>query len=303
MPTLMYLNYKWMFVALCALLTLSANVFADTVRIARSQTDIDKLPDTLLTQALKRGGIYSPSFPYGDIESLPLSTRINGVRNKEFDIFHGLSTPEYEQEFIPVYIPIYRGMMGMRLAILHASKRNIFKHVKNINDLKKYTAGQGRFWADSKILEANDIPLVKELKYENLFRMLEAERFDYFPRGIHEPWAEIKRWDHLSLQVDPYLLLWYKVPFYFFVHKSNQKLANHLTEQLEAMIADGSYDELFFKDSDIQMALNNAHIDQRVIIKMDNPFLSDKTPIHRDELWFDLNTISANNRQAARNIQ
>ena len=99
---------------------------AETVKVPRAANDMGRLPDLLLNAALKRGDKHRISYPYGNIETLPLSTRINGLKNGDFDIFAALSTPEYEQEFIPIYIPIYRGMMGMRLAIVKKENKDIF---------------------------------------------------------------------------------------------------------------------------------------------------------------------------------
>lgn len=260
--------------------------WADTVNVARAENDKGRLPDVLLNAALKRGAVYDVRYPYGEIETLPLSTRINGLKNGELDVFYALATPEYEKDFIPVYIPIYRGMMGMRLAIIKQQNSDLFAGVKNIGDLKAFTAGQGKFWADSKILEFNAVPLVKELKYKNLFPMLEADRFDYFPRGIQEPWAEVTQHASLGLTVDKHIMLWYIAPFYYFVPRSKPALAKHLTEQLELMIEDGSFITLFNEDPYIQSALSEANVAERTIVKLKNPFLSEKTPIDRKELWY-----------------
>ena len=262
-------------------------VRAEDIRVPVDANDKQQLPTILLQTALERGGKYNMVFPYRDIDSLPLSTRINGVANGEFDLFVALTTPEYERDFLPIYIPVYRGMMGMRLAVIKASNKHMFKDVRTISDLRKFTAGQGKFWADSKILEENRIPLVKELKYPNLFRMLEADRFDYFPRGIQEPWSELNNWQSLDLTVDEHIMLWYKVPFYYFVSRAKPALALHIQEQLEAMVADGSYLKLFWENPRIQQAVNNAKLNERTVIRLDNPFLTAKTPINRKELWFD----------------
>lgn len=260
--------------------------WGDAVKVPRAENDMGRLPDLLLNAALERGGQHHITYPYGNTKTIPLSTRIHGLKNGDLDIFAALSTPEYEQEFIPVYIPIYRGMMGMRLAIVKKENKDIFKNVNTLDDLREFSAGQGTFWADSKILEYNALPLVKSLKYTNLFRMLEADRFDYFPRGIQEPWAEIKNHEDLNLTVDSHIMLWYTAPFYFFVSRSNPELAEHITDQLEAMIADGSFMQIFYRDPEIKKALQLANIENRKILKIKNPFISDKTPIDRTELWY-----------------
>jgi ABC-type amino acid transport substrate-binding protein len=261
------------------------NALAETIRLPAETGQRHKLADQLILEVLKRGNLYQPVFPYGDIDSLPLSTRINDVRNGQLDMFYALSTPEYEAEFLAIPFPIYRGMLGWRLAIVKQENVDLFKHVKTLSDLKKFTAGQVTLWSDTAILEANGLPVVKEHSFSNLFRMLEADRFDYFPRGIHEPWLEVQREAALNLVVEPYVVLQYRVPFYFFVSKRNTALAAHIHTQLEAMLADGSFDRIFYANSEVKMAIEKSNLKQRVVISLENPYLSPQTPIHRPELW------------------
>lgn len=259
---------------------------AETVRIPGETGHKHKLADQLIIRVLQRGGVYDTAYPYGDIDTLPLSTRVNDMRTKELDVFFALSTPEYEQEFLPIYFPIYRGMLGMRLAIVKKESVELFSQVRSLADLKRFKAGQGALWADVKILEANGLTVIKELTYTNLFRMLEADRFDYFPRGISEPWLEVQREHALNLTVDPYIVIQYKAPFYFFVHRSNPALAEHIREQLEEMLADGSYMKLFYENDEIKMAIHNSNLNQRTVIQLQNPYLSQQTPVDRKNLWF-----------------
>lgn len=262
---------------------------SETIRIPRDNSDISKLPNKILLSALERGDTYKPIYPYGEITSLPFSTRLEGVRNGELDVFIAMTSQEFEEEFQAIYIPLYKGLMGMRLAIIKQENRELFAQVKTLKDLQKFTAGQGTYWADSKIFEANNLPLVKEMKYSNMFRMLEADRFQFFPRGAHEPWAEIKQRPDLNLIVDPYIMLSYKAPFYIFVAKNNHALAKHLTEQLNTMIDDGTYTKLFYQDAEVKKALELGNLQNRRLIELKNTQLSKKTPINRKELWFNPN--------------
>ena len=175
----------------------------------------------------------------------------------------------------------------MRVAIVKASEQHQFSNVRSLRDLKQFAAGQGKTWTDTFILESNGLTVEKTLKYDNLFPMLEGDRFDYFPRGIHEPWREIVRFKDLNLTVDPHIIIRYVAPLYFFIRKDNHQLKQTLDEQFEALIEDGTFAQLFFSDSDVRNALSRANTKQRIIIDLDNPLLTPETPIHRKELWFD----------------
>ncbi|KMT64167.1 hypothetical protein XM47_15765 [Catenovulum maritimum] len=213
----------------------------------------------------------------------------NDLLNDKIHIIWTLTSKSHEEKFQAIYIPIYRGMYGMRIPIVTKQNQNIFHGVKTLDDLKKFKAGQGSFWADTKILQANNLPVVKELKYINLFHMLEGDRFDYFPRGIPEPWAEIEREQALDLVVESNIMIRYTAPFYFFVNKSNKKLASYLTASLNSLISSGEYNKMFYSHPDIKSALNKANLKQRNVIHLKNPELTSATPTDRAELWFDPN--------------
>lgn len=272
---------------------------ADTVRLPAETAQAHKFPDQLIAEVFKRSERYQANYPYGTIDSLPLSTRINDVRNGTLDMFFALSKPEYEEEFQAIYFPIYRGLLGWRLAIVREHDRDLFKNTKSLSDLRHFQAGQGALWGDTKILESNQLPVVKEHKYLNLFRMLEAERFDYFPRGIAEPWLEIEREKSLNLTVDPHIVLRYTAPFYFFVRKSDTQLASEVEAILESMLADGSFMQLYYQNEEIRMAFSLAHLDRREIIQLKNPHLSEKTPTDRPELWVSKEELLQRSRNEA----
>ena len=262
--------------------------FAETIAIPGKPTET-KLPHTLLKTAITRAGM-SYSFPYqetsnsGDIAFTRLAQDIN---NGHVNVMWNMTSKEMEEQFTAIYIPIYRGMLGMRIPLVTKKNQNMFANVTKLSDLAKYNAGSGKFWPDTPILEFNGLPVVKTLKYQNLFPMLEGGRFDYFPRGLHEPWQEIKDHPELELAVEKNVLLHYTAPFYFFVAKNNQKLADILTNEFNAMIASGEFSEMFFADAEVQSAFEKANIKNRTVFNIKNPNLSDKTPLHRAELWFD----------------
>ena len=117
--------------------------------------------------------------------------------------------------------------------------------------------------------------------------MLEGGRFDYFPRGIHEPWQEIKNNKDLNLTVEPNILMNYRMPMYFFMHKDNIVLRKRLIKAVEVLISNGTFQKMFFADSEVRDALKKSNIQNRRVIEMNNPFLTTKTPLNRKELWFD----------------
>ena len=100
-------------------------------------------------------------------------------------------TPAYEEKLMPIHIPVLKGMLGHRVFIIKKSNQHLFDDIKTLDDLKKLKGGQGTSWGDTRVLKNADLPTITTAKYHNLFKMLEGDRFHYFPRAIHEPWSEV----------------------------------------------------------------------------------------------------------------
>jgi hypothetical protein len=210
------------------------------------------------------------------------------VTNGGLDMFWNSSNADKETQFRPVRICLYKGLLGNRIFIIHKDNQAKFDSIKTLDDLKRITIGQGKTWADTKILETNGLNVVKANKYESLFYMVEGGRFDAFSRGVHEPFGELASHPELKdLTVEKGLMLVYRMPFYLFVNKDNKTLADDLETGLNRAIADGSFDETFFNDPSVKDVLAKANMKSRRAFYLDNPTLSKETPLDRKELWFD----------------
>lgn len=194
---------------------------------------------------------------------------------------------ETEATVLPIRIPLFKGLLGYRILIIHKNDQPKFDRVKTLEDLKKLKFGQGRTWADTRILEANGFTIVKTNKYPGLFHMVEGARFDGFPRGVHEPFGELAQRPEMELAVEKNLMIAYKMPFYLFVSQNNPELARDIETGLNRAIADGSFDNAFRNAPSVKDVLQKANMKNRKVFYIDNPLLSKETPLDRPELWFD----------------
>ena len=258
--------------------------YSQEVKIQNNSSNTS-LPYKLLTQAIERAGL-SYSHPYNNFKDITDARMLNDLQNKQLDVIWSMTSRQLEEDYQAVYIPLFRGLLGMRVALVKAQNRELFSSVTSLQDLKRYTAGQGKTWPDTKILKANQLPVVTTLKYPNLFPMLEGERFDYFPRGVNEPWDEIANHSELDLIVEPHLIIKYTAPLYFFVNKNNLTLHQQLSDALNEMIDDGTFNAMFLADSQVQTVLSKANLSSRRVIELENPTLSSNTPNKNSPLWF-----------------
>jgi hypothetical protein len=213
------------------------------------------------------------------------------VESGHVDVMWAGAAPEKDKRLQAIRIPILKGLLGHRIFIIRKADQNKFSQIKTFEDLKQFSAGQGTFWGDTKVLKNAGLPTVTTIKYNNLFPMLEGGRFDYFPRAVHEPWNEVETHADLNLVVDKNIMLVYPYAMYFYVNKNNKKLHDIIYRGFETAIEDGSFDELFFNDPSIQDVLKKADLPNRRVFRVDNPFMHPDTPNDRKAFWLDVNSL------------
>jgi len=208
-------------------------------------------------------------------------TSPNGV----VDILWTMSTDQREAQLIPIRIPIDKGLLGWRLALVRASDAEIFREVRTLKDLSAFSAGQEMDWPDVAILRNNGLPDKTSASYDPLFTMLKAGRFDYFPRAVFEIQNELDQRPFLDLVIDKRIVLYYPSALYFFVSPREPKMAQDIQRGLEELIKNDTFEKIFQRAN--QDAIKNANLKSRTVITLRNPFLSpEKMPLHRPGLWF-----------------
>lgn len=198
------------------------------------------------------------------------------------------SSRRREETFLSVKIPVLRGLLGYRVFIVRKKNLAAFSKIDSLNTLRReFKAGFGSHWADMKILRINNIPVIESAQYENLFRMLSAKRFDYFPRGINEAWNEMaERKDRFpDLTVEPHLAFYYPCPVYYYVNKKDVKLADRIERGLNIATEDGTFKKLFLQYH--QDVIEKADLKNRKLFILGNPTLADNTPEPDTGWWLE----------------
>ncbi len=219
---------------------------------------------------------------------------MESLKSGQISVMWGGTSEQMEQDFIPVRIDAYRGLMNHRLFFIREGDQPRFDNIHTLEDLRQVSLGQGRSWQDATILESAGLKVVKATKKNSLFYMLDGGRFDAFPRGTNEVVTELSAFPDLALTVEKNLVLIYPLPTYFFVSPLDPELARDIEFGLESAIKDGRLDQYFFDSPEVKEALSKANLQNRRAIHINNPFLPKATPLNRKELWLDLtgNTTS-----------
>ncbi len=275
--------------ALClAWITLTCAHAGEEIRYPRPESSLDKRNEyarELLKLSLHEAGSNARLVPSENVMSQErMFSEIEAGKNLQ--VFWVMTTKEREKRALAIRIPIYKGMIGWRLALVHASRSALFSQVHSLSDLANFSAGQARDWPDVEILQANNLHVVTASGYENLFSMLGQGRFDYLPRSVAEIWAEAELHREDGVVVDPYIVIHYPAAVYFFVNASNHALAETINTGLNRAIADGKFDRLFY--SYFAAAIERARLGERNVIELKNPSLPGNTPLNRADLWLRL---------------
>lgn len=212
------------------------------------------------------------------------------VKQDNSSLLWAATKPELETELIPIRIPIYKGLLGVRLAVIRKQDQPNFLHVNNLDDLKRFTVGQGSDWSDTLILKDAGFSVITASDIHKLYNMLEAKRFDMLPRGVMEPWGELREVNGDTLAIEQSLVIAYPMPAYIFVSPHQPELAAIIEAGLNKAIADGSFDNYFFNDELVKEALNKAMLENRKLFSLPNPYLPEATPLNNKSLWLDVLT-------------
>lgn len=198
-----------------------------------------------------------------------------------------MTNKEREDLLLPVRIPLLKGTLGYRALIIRDKDRKRFESIKNLADLRNLTAVQGDVWMDTRILEANGLPVTGVKGYESMFFLISKGKYDYFPRGITEIWKEVESHKNKGLAVEDNIILHYDSPMYFFVNRSNAALAERIERGLRLAIEDGSFDNHFYNHPLHRETFEKTDLRSRKIFRLDNPYLPEDTPLEDRKLWLD----------------
>lgn len=211
---------------------------------------------------------------------------INQLKSGEINVFISMTSQAREEVMQAIRFPVFKGLYGYRVLLIKESEQAKFSKIKSLEALQQLTGVQGSHWPDLQILQANGLKVESTSQHKSLYKMLEHGRVDYFPRGIHEPWKELKDRPEMALAVEKSLMLYYPAPGYIFVNKNNTRLAKRLNQGFKNIIESGEFNRFFNLHPQIVEMKNQANMKNRTLLKLSNPLLTPKTPLQDERLWF-----------------
>lgn len=283
-------------------LPLNAEVPPLTVTYAHTETEYYRKRDAyfveILHRALQLSGHPHTITPILLPQLKESRTRLY-LRNGRYNIHWLVTNREMEEEFIPIRIPLYKGLIGWRVFFIQAGDGDSFSRGIQLVDLQRMKTAQGHDWADYKVLLANNFNVAPSPSGEGLFGMLEYGRIRYLPRSVTEIVNEYEALDNPKLAIEQNLLLQYPLAYYFFVNPNYSDVAEAVEYGLKIMLHNGDFDTIFNRTFAAKLA--QLHLDDRKLFRIPNPYMHPLTPPADSPLWYDptssASTPSANTQQ------
>jgi len=268
------------------LLFIWTNAYSEEVleiRIPSSLNGGDDYSKGVLKLALEKVDV---KFKLIEVGSMNQKRAVVGLKTDALDLIWMGTSSKFENEVLPIRFPLYKGLMGYRLFLIHQENQKLFNNETTLEDLVKLNAVQGLGWSDVSILEGAGLKVIKG-EYKNLFKFINRGRGVFFPRGITEAFKELEERPALyNLAVEDNVVLHYPFAFLFFTSKIKVKLNHLIRKGLEIALSDGSFTKYFHENKEVLAALQRAKINERLEIYIENPFMSKETLELPSKYWF-----------------
>jgi hypothetical protein len=246
---------------------------------------------SVLRLALDKTPEYGP-YRLQPAPRINVTRSLHSIRTNAFpNFFYSLGYEEkynHYPEMTYLRFPVDLGLLGFRTCFIPSAAKDQIAKVNTLDDLRKLSIVQGRGWVDVEILRSNGLKVTEIDRYDTMFKMTAAHRFDLFCRGASEIQDEYKLWKDLpGFDYDRHLLIQYPLPIFFYTNKNNTLAIERITKGLERAYADGTLHKLWAREYASAMAFTQLR--KRHIIKLNNPLLK-SIDTRYEKYQFDLET-------------
>ncbi len=204
--------------------------------------------------------------------------------NRSINVMWSMTDSDREKLLTPIRIPLYKGLIGWRVLLMHEKNRLRLADL-DMHNIREHSVVQGLNWPDNKILRNNGFTVITAVDHDEAFAMMRKRQVDLFPRSVIEVLDELAK-PSLSkgLMLESELVLHYPTAVYFFVNNGDTILRKLIEKGLRAAVADGSMDALF--EATYAPLIEQLNLRDRITLSLDNPLLPTATPVEDFPLWY-----------------
>jgi hypothetical protein len=202
---------------------------------------------------------------------LPQSEAQEKIFAGEIHISSMAPTKERMKRLIPIQIPLSRGMLGLRVCLIHKEDKALFQAIRKKSDFKKFGIkfAVGSEWADKEVLLHNGLDILEAESFEDVFKIAVKNKRICFSRSLNEILDEKIQSKSFNLMVESSLLIQYDLPAYFFISSKKPELAKRISEGLHLLREDMEFYRSFWKK--FAIAFQSVGIKNRKVIRLEMP--------------------------------
>lgn len=175
-------------------------------------------------------------------------------------------------------VPLERGLLGWRSSFVLQGQEARLARVKNLDDLRALTVGQGTGWWDAEIYRSAGITTREVQAWRNgeFVEQMQAGVIDLFPIGLEEALSYFLphfRQHYPQIALDQTLLIRY--PWYRFVwvspHPNSDELYDALQKGFDIICSNGQFESTW---NQARQLPPEASWLGRTVVELENPFYS-----------------------------
>ncbi|MBD3587445.1 amino acid ABC transporter substrate-binding protein [Salinimonas sp. HHU 13199] len=226
----------------------------------------------VLTRALELTESSYGSFElHAQRESTVQTRQLLNLEKGIADIIWMISNAERDARARPIPVPVIGGLYGYRVLMVKKTDAR-FSKTLSLDSLRNLVLTQGPDWPDTLILEDNHFSVSRN-PYRAGFRAVRNGYADAYPRALHEATLELQSDVTENLKIESHHLLFYPNPLFFYVNKTNTKLAKRIEAGMKQLVDSGELQQLLKQTRFYQQA--EDAFAQRTVYELKNTGLSD----------------------------
>lgn len=249
-----------------------------TYRAAESKSDLRYDYDTRLLRLALENTLATDG-PYKLVASPVMNfsraihlAKVNALPNFFIKLSYEKQYNEQGMAFVP--FPVDLGIVGYRVCFAHPEVAEQLSRVESLEELRRFSHGQGRGWSDVAILRLNGMEVFEVSKYESLFSMVAARRFDLFCRGTNELLGELNMHEHINgLTYDKSVTISYPLPRFFYTTSANSKALDRIRRGILIAYENGSLQALWYDH--YKESIDFVQLHKRKVFPLENPLVKD----------------------------
>lgn len=216
-------------------------------------------------------------------QRLPKNRAFQELASGKLHVVAGSLKHERTNRFKSVPFPLLKGLLGWRINLVNADNQDVLKGVQSIVELQRLAAGSRDVWSDTEILEANNLRVLKSDTTHALYKMLEKNRYDYFPRSALRVEEDFQKNKQLNIAIDKHILMRYPHAYVYYVDNNMPQLAKDIEVGLIRAMKDGSLEHIFSKYYGEQV--NKLIRQSRTFIELKNPQFPLPALLEQESYW------------------